>query len=142
VRGIEETYVPNTAAHGDLFWNLDPPILQGGRDRQSGRYVFPFPDGDAALFERVPLHRHGTLWSYTVQRFRPKSPPYAGPEFFEPYAVGYVELVGQLILEARLVGVEFDELRIGMALRVSTIAYGDGGLARVHAFEPDVEEQQ
>ena len=32
------------------------------------------------------------LWSWTVQRFRPKSPPYAGPVAFEPYAVGYVDL--------------------------------------------------
>jgi uncharacterized OB-fold protein len=39
------------------------------------------------------LARRGTLWTWTIQCFRPKSPPYAGDaESFEPYGVGYVEL--------------------------------------------------
>ena len=48
------------------------------------------------------LARRGTLWSWTIQRFRPKSPPYTGPEEFEPYGVGYVELPGEVRVEARL----------------------------------------
>jgi len=42
----------------------------------------------------VELPPSGTLWSYTVQRFRPKSPPYRGPEPFEPYALGYIHPTG------------------------------------------------
>ena len=34
------------------------------------------------------LAREGTLWTWTVQGFRPKSPPYAGPAEFEPYPSG------------------------------------------------------
>ena len=58
------------------------------------------------------LARRGTLWTWTVQRFRPKSPPYAGrPEEFEPYGVGYVELPGEVRVEARLTESTPSELR-------------------------------
>ena len=72
--------------------------LFGGRHRETGKIVFPMPAGsEAAKYERVPLKGEGTLWSFTVQRFRPKSPPYAGADddrSFRPYALGYVELPG------------------------------------------------
>jgi hypothetical protein len=92
-----------------------PPTLLGGRHRASGRLVFPCPQGDDWLPEGLP--QTGTLWSCTVQRFRPKSPPYAGPEAFEPYAVGYIDL-GPLIVEARLTGAAPDAFRIGMPMRL------------------------
>jgi uncharacterized OB-fold protein len=91
-----------------------PPTLLGGRHRASGRLVFPCPQGDD--WEREPLPGTGTLWSCTVQRFRPKSPPYAGPEAFEPYAVGYIDL-GPLIVESRLTGAAPEDFRIGMPMR-------------------------
>lgn len=99
-----------------LFTDEPLPRLVGGRDRDSGRIVFPCPEGSG--YEAVPLNREGTLWSYTVQRFRPKSPPYAGPEAFSPWAVAYVELPGETIVEARLVDVAFEDIRIGMPLRL------------------------
>lgn len=98
-----------------LFTEETPPRLIGGRDRASGRIVFPCPDGSS--YEPVPLAREGTLWSFTIQRFRPKTPPYAGPEAFVPWIVAYVELPGQVIVEARLVDVAFHEVKIGMPLR-------------------------
>jgi uncharacterized protein len=105
-------FVDDAANDGDIR-------LRGGRHRESGRIVFPFPaSGDA--YEPIALAREGALWSFTVQRFRPKSPPYAGPEDFEPYAVGYVELPGEVIVESRLVGIAFDDLRIGLPLRLTT----------------------
>lgn len=97
-----------------LFTAENPPRLIGGQDRESGRIVFPCPEN--ARFEPVPLSRSGKLWSYTIQRFRPKSPPYAGPEAFRPFPVAYVELAGQTIVEARLVDVDFDAIEIGMDL--------------------------
>jgi len=97
-----------------LFTAENPPRLIGGRHKDSGRIVFPCPENDK--FEPVPLSRSGKLWSYTIQRFRPKSPPYAGPEAFRPFPVAYVELPGQTIVEARLVDVDFDALAIGMDL--------------------------
>jgi uncharacterized OB-fold protein len=78
--------------------------------------VFPCPPGDAC--EPVPLAREGRLWSYTVQRYRPKTPPYAGPEAFAPWIVAYVELPGEAIVEARLVDVAFDAVKIGMPVRL------------------------
>lgn len=99
-----------------LFTDDVPPRLVGGRDRQTGRIVFPCPAGDAC--EPVALGREGRLWSWTVQRFRPKSPPYAGPDAFAPWVVAYVELPGEVIVEARLVDVAFADVRIGMPVRL------------------------
>lgn len=109
----------HTIAEG-LFAAEEPPRLIGGRDRHSGRIVFPCPSN--SNFEPVTLGRTGTLWSWTVQRYRPKSPPYAGPEAFEPWPLGYVELPGETIVEARIIGVDAADLAIGMALEVTQIA--------------------
>lgn len=85
------------------------------------------------------LPREGVLWSYTVQRFAPKSPPYAGPVPFESFAVGYVEIAGMLIVESRLTGVPFERLRIGMPLQVAIIPLRtdpDGTVVTTFAFQP------
>lgn len=98
-----------------LFTDETPPRLIGGKDRETGRIVYPCPD--APTHEPVPLLREGTVWSWTVQRFRPKSPPYAGPDAFAPWVVAYVELPGQVIVQARLVNVAFEDLRVGLPVR-------------------------
>lgn len=103
----------------NLFTDETPSRLIGGCDRETGRIVFPCPEGNQ--YEAVPLASEGTLWSYTVQRFRPKSPPYAGPEAFAPWIVAYVELPGQVIVEARLVDVDFDAVTIGMPVRFKPV---------------------
>lgn len=116
----------------------DGIALVASRDRNSGRIVFPArPDGDDR-WERITLPRQGRLWSWTVQRFRPKSPPYGGPEAFEPYAVGYVELDDAVIVEGRLTEVSFDALVIGMPMRVVPLAFplADGELRTTFAFAP------
>jgi uncharacterized protein len=102
-----------------LFTDETPPRLIGGRNRASGRIVFPCPEGKD--YEPHPLGRTGTLWSYTIQRYRPKSPPYAGPEAFRPWPVAYVELPGETIVEARLTNVEFDAISIGMPLVLTLV---------------------
>ncbi|HYZ48373.1 MAG TPA: OB-fold domain-containing protein [Sphingomonas sp.] len=119
-----------------LFTDETPPRLVGGRDRQSGRIVFPCPAGSA--FEPVPLRRDGRLWSWTVQRYRPKTPPYAGPESFEPWIVAYVELPGEVIVEARLVDVAFDQVRIGMPLELVQVPLDPDAVEKVliPAFAP------
>ena len=119
-----------------LFTPENPPRLIGGRDRETGRIVFPCPANDR--FEPVALSRTGTLWSYTIQRFRPKSPPYAGPEAFEPYPIGYVELPGETIVEARLTGVDFDAICIGMKLEFEPAPFdkADGESVLIPAFRP------
>ena len=98
--------------------------------------VFPMPPGQAAEdYDTVPLPRTGTLWSWTIQAFLPKSPPYAGtesPETFRPYAVGYVQLGDMLIVEGRLTRTE--DLEIGMQMELDIVPFGDGLLTYV--FKP------
>jgi len=122
----------------ERLFNFDAdgePLLLGGRDRETGRITFPAP-ADEERFEIVPLPRTGRLWSWTVQRFRPKSPPYAGPEAFEPYAVGYVQLGDTIIVEARLTGIAFDALRIDLPMRLVTenFALATGEQRTTYAF--------
>lgn len=110
-----------------------PPLENGaliaGRCPATGQLAFPRPEGH----EPVPLPTQGTIWSWTVQRFRPKSPPYAGPEAFEPFALAYVELPGALILESRLTGFPFDALQGGLPCRLTTVQVG---ATTQFAFEP------
>ena len=121
-----------------LFTTEATPRLIGGRHRESGRITFPCPAGED--YEAMPLGRQGKLWSYTVQRFRPKSPPYAGPEAFEPWALAYVELPGEVIIEARLSGVAFDAISIGMALELAPEWLNGAGSQRIPAFRPLLPE--
>lgn len=119
-----------------LFTDAAQPQLIGGRDTTSGRIVFPCPANDR--FEPVALPQEGTLWSYTIQRFRPKSPPYSGPEAFSPWAIGYVELPGATIVEARIVGVDFEDIAIGMKLHLTATPLDpdDPSSPAIPAFAP------
>jgi uncharacterized OB-fold protein len=72
----------------------------------------------------VVLSGTGTLWTWTVQRFAPKSPPYAVPEGgFAPFPVGYVELPEGVRVLAVLDGLCPEDAAIGMRL---TIRAGEG----------------
>ncbi len=102
-----------------LFTDENPPRLIGGRSRATGRIVFPCPPGEE--YEAYPLRRDGTLWSYTIQRYRPKSPPYAGPVAFKPWPVGYIMLNEETIVEARLSDVAFEDIQIGMKLVMTPV---------------------
>lgn len=116
----------------------NPLRLIGGRHRATGRLVFPLPS-DPEHYDAVDLPAHGTLWSYTVQRFAPKSPPYRGAEPFVPYAVGYVELPGALIVESLLTGVDFAALRVGLPVELTTLPVRtdpDGTTVLSYAFRP------
>ena len=98
-----------------LYSDDELPCLIGGKDRLSGDIVFPLPTGpEASRYDSISLKRRGRVWSYTMQRFRPKSPPYEGPADFSPYIVAYVELPGQITVIARLVDVSLEDVRIGM----------------------------
>ena len=109
------------------LFHTDPPRLIGGRSKAEGRIVFPMPTGaDAERFDAVDLPAEGKLWSWTVQRFRPKSPPYLGHDderTFKPFALGYVELEGQVIVESRLEVDSFDQLRVGLPMRLDFVPF-------------------
>ena len=54
-------------------------------------------------------------------RFSPKAPPYAGdvdPKTFKAFGVGYVELPGQIKVEARLTEADPEKLKIGMEMEM------------------------
>lgn len=112
-----------------LWTDATDPALIGGRDPETGRIVFPCSDG----FDPVALARHGTIWSWTVQRFPPKSPPYKGPAAFEPFALGYVELPGQAIVETRFDGIDFAVLKVGLPVTLRIVPFGHG---ETFAFGP------
>lgn len=122
----------------DIMVAGDRPQLIGGRHRETGRITFPLPSGpDGDLYDSIQLAPDGTLWSWTVQRFRPKSPPYAGPEAFQPYAVGYVALADQLIVESRLDGIPFEQLRVDMPVTMALVPFAtdpDGTIVLTYAF--------
>lgn len=107
------------------LWSEGPdPQLLGARDA-NGKLVFPVPEGDAAKgMEVVKLSRTGTLWSYTQQEFKPK-PPYDGPEEFEPFLVGFIELPGEIIVESHIVETSLDQLKIGMEMELVISAFDD-----------------
>lgn len=117
--------------------------LVGARRKTDGAVVFPAPGGsEAEFYEPFPLSQRGKLWSFTIQRFRPKSPPYDGAEDdanFKPFAVGYVELAGETIVESRLIVDDFSKLRIGMNMRLVLAPFQTArrGEVLAYAFEPE-----
>jgi uncharacterized OB-fold protein len=132
---------PKPIADG-LFEVVDgTPRLIGGRRKADGRTVFPLPSGsEAAHYERVALSPEGHLWSFTVQRFRPKSPPYAGADdeqSFRPYALGYIELPGEVIVESRIDTDDVSGLQVGRPMRLKLVPFArEGGEVLAYAFEP------
>ena len=122
----------------DILTTGSPARLIAGRHRASGRLIFPLPQ-DTENYERVELPSRGTLWSYTVQRFPPKSPPYRGEEPFEPFGLGYIELPGALIVASRLTEIDFQELRLGLPVELTTTVLRhdeDGTAVYTYAFRP------
>ena len=116
--------------------------LLGGKSHSDGEIVFPMPVGpEAERYASIELATEGSLWSFTIQHFRPKS-PFDGEgddANFKPYAVGYVELPGQIIVESRLDTDDFGSLQIGMPMRFTLLPYRrdpDGCEVLTYAFRP------
>jgi uncharacterized OB-fold protein len=129
----------------NLFaWPDGRPRLIGSACRACATLAFPQQQscprccgGDVAA---VLLPAEGTLWSWTVQRFPPKSPPYAGAEAeFRPFVVGYVALDGGIAVQGRLTGAATpDGYRIGMPMRlvIEPFPRSDGTTVAAYAFAP------
>jgi len=117
-----------------LWTDEAEPRLIGAR-RADGEIVFPVPSGDAAaLVEPVALSRKGTLWSWTTQGFEPKE-SYSGPQPFQPFLIGYVELPGEVIVETRIVDASAADLVIGMPMEFAVIPFDDA--RATYAFRPE-----
>ncbi len=109
-------------AEGLFTWPSENPALLASRCQQCGIATFPAAEscmacsGQDVAVEELP--RKGTLWTWTVQRFMPKSPYNSNenPETFTPYGVGYVELPGGVRVEGRLTENNPGKLSIGMEM--------------------------
>ena len=133
---------------------VDPTLFTMGRDPRligsqcAGCGVVTFPRSKSCSrctsedMKDVELPKRGTLWSWTIQGFLPKSPPYAGPETpatFKPYGVGYIQLEDKVIVESRLTTSNPDELKIGMEMELVIIPFNtdaDGNEVVTYAFAP------
>ena len=115
----------------NLFtWPSDSPKLIGSKDTETGRYFFPAKNSNH--HEKVELSNKGKLWTWTVQRFLPKTPyiEQVAPEDFKPYAV-----------ESRLVGIDPKELEIGMEMELTIepfVKNEEGEELLIFAFKPSV----
>ena len=101
----------------------EKPALAGSKCQSCGTVSFPTrescPKCCGTDVKTVALETRGTLWTWTTQNFPPKSPPYAVPaDRFQPYAVGYVELTGQVMVETRLIVDDHSLLEIGMEMEL------------------------
>lgn len=115
------------AVDSGLFASLDPAALNGSKCGTCGTVAFPVQTGCAKCassdLERIALPDRGSLWTWTIQAFEPKSPyrPPAGG--FAPFGVGYVDL-GEVIVEGRLVG-DWGEFEIGMPMQLVIVPLWD-----------------
>lgn len=111
-------------AEGLFTWPAARPALLASRCRHCGIASFPAAQscmacsGQDVTIEELP--GRGTLWTWTIQQFMPKT-PYRSNETaatFKPYGVGYVELPGGVRVEGRLTENDPQKLRIGMPMEV------------------------
>ena len=131
---------------GVFTWPSNEPRLIGSKCTSCGNVMFPTqascPKCSGVTTEETHLGRTGTLWTWTVQGYPPKSPPYAGdasPKTFEPFGVGYVELPGEVKVETRLTIADPEELQIGMEMEMTLIPLftnDDGQEVMTFAFSP------
>jgi uncharacterized OB-fold protein len=142
---VEQTPI----ADGLFTWPSDAPQLIGGRCGTCGTVTFPRQGGcPRCMGTDIADHRlsrRGKLWTWTIQGFLPKSPPYAGPETaktFIPYGVGYVALDDGVMVETRLTTADPDVLRIGMDMEMVVVPFirdSDGREIVTFAFAPTGE---
>ncbi len=132
-------------AEGIFTFPSDEPQLLGSACRACGMVTFPAqgscPRCAATDMEERRLSRRGRLWAWTTQEFPPPSPPYTGATGadFVPFAVGYVELPGEVKVETRLTGAGPDELVPGMEMELELVPFrtdDDGNEVVTFAFRP------
>lgn len=118
----------------------DGPRLVGSVCRECGAVTFPAqvscPRCTGLDTAEHLLAPSGTLWSFTIQGFPPKSPYLAADGPVAPFGVGYIDL-GEVLVESRLVATAADELRIGMAMELVVVPFhtaADGEPQLTYAF--------
>lgn len=130
-----EYAIPGVAVDDSLFTSGPTPRLVGSQCAGCGVVTFPQAGScsrcTGTSMARVELPSRGRLWSWTVQGFLPKNPPYAGKETpltFKPYGVGYIQLDAPgggdgVIVESRLTESDAASLTIGMEMELTLIPF-------------------
>ncbi len=131
---------------GLFTWPSERPQLLASRCRACGELSFPkqeaCPACTARDAEEVELGRRGRLWTFTIQRFPPPTPPWIGasdPGGFAPFGVGYVELPEGIRVEGRLTENDPAKLEIGMEMELVVERFledADGNELVTFAFRP------
>ena len=125
----------------------EEPRLIGSECARCGTVTFPrqrsCPRCTSEEVHPRELATRGALWTWTIQCFAPKSPPYleGGVAEFEPYGVGYIELPGEVRVEARLTESDPERLTIGMPMELVLIPLSGASDKLTFAFRP-VEEDE
>tara|TARA_B100001996_G_scaffold259471_1_gene201864 strand:+ start:1167 stop:1592 length:426 start_codon:yes stop_codon:yes gene_type:complete len=129
---------------GLFTWPSDEPKLIGSECQDCGAIVFPAQSGcprcTSDNTQSKELGTRGSLWTWTIQGFPPKSPPFIGEvDNFEPFGVGYVEIHDQVKVETRLTVAEKEKLSIGMEMELTFVPLyvdEDGNEVITFAFAP------
>lgn len=134
----------------DLFSSMDPlqTHLIGSHCNDCGAYAFPRQTGCSrccgTAVESVELSRNGTLWTWTLQAFRPPAPPYRGPdkepEDFQPFLLGMIELPGECRVLSRILADSPEDIKIGMPMELTLFPYTvneEGQTILSYAFKTD-----
>ncbi len=131
-------------AEGIFTWPSDEPQLIGSRCTECGIVTFPAqascPRCPSTEMAEHVLPRRGHLWAWTTQEFPPPAPPYAGPTGadFVPFGVGYIDLGGEVKVEAHLTEADPAALATGMEMELVVVPFGerDGDEVVTFAFRP------
>lgn len=118
------------------------PALLGTRCVDCGTLYYPQvvscrnPECDGKQVVPARIVGRGSLYSFTIQRYRP--PALFALEAWHPYALGLVDVEDGL----RVMGIldaPQDDIRIGMPLRLSTLVLNDdaGNAVVTHSFVLD-----
>ena len=124
------------------YWREIPQRyrLEAGKCKKCGTICFPprliCPECNLREFEAIRLAEKGKIVTYTVIRVPPQ-------QFTDqaPYAVGIVELDDGVKLTGQIVDCDFDDLKIGLRLKIEfrkIFQEGESGiLCYGYKFVPD-----
>ena len=128
------------------LYPLEKVRLMGTKCRECGEVFFgkavACQQCQSENLESIALGRKGKLYSYTINRNRPPG-DYKGPEPFQPFAVGLVELPEGISIVSVLTDCDFDKLEVGMGLELSIEELykdEDGNTVITYKFRPQQRE--
>jgi uncharacterized OB-fold protein len=114
------------AVKGWFTMDFERPNLIGTRCKSCGDYFFPKetsfcrnPNCSSVEFEEVYLSRRGSLWSFTLNCYKPPY-PYMPSDPFVPYGIAAVELNEEkmMVLGQIVHGFDYKKLKVGMEMEL------------------------